>query len=42
MQTLADVAHALNYYEHLVESWEAWAETVKKMVTAENPSQSGK
>jgi hypothetical protein len=27
-QDLKDVADLLNYYEHLVEEWEAWGETV--------------
>ena len=27
-QDLKDVAELLNYYEHLVEEWEVWGETV--------------
>jgi hypothetical protein len=27
-QDLKDLADILNYYEHLVEEWEAWADTV--------------
>ena len=27
-QDLKDVADLLNYYEHLVEQWEEWGETV--------------
>lgn len=27
-QDLKDVADLLNYYEHLVEEWEAWGDTV--------------
>ena len=27
-QDLKDVADILNYYEHLVEQWEQWGETV--------------
>ena len=27
-QTLKDCAEIINYYEHLVEEWEAWSEVV--------------
>jgi len=27
-QDLKDIADIMNYYEHLVEQWEAWGETV--------------
>ena len=30
-QTLKDCAEIINYYEHLVEEWEAWAELVEEM-----------
>jgi hypothetical protein len=33
---MADVAKVLNYYEHLVQEWEAWGATVEK-ITSENP-----
>jgi hypothetical protein len=42
VQTVADLARTLNYYEHLVQSWEAWAESVKNIIGEKNPSQSGK
>lgn len=42
VQSIQDLAHTLNYYEHLVQSWEAWAESVKNIINVENPSQSGK
>ena len=29
---LQDYAQLLNYYEHLVQEWEAWGELVEKMV----------
>ena len=31
-QDLKDVAELLNYYEHLVEEWELWADTVTKII----------
>ena len=30
-QTLKDCAEIINYYEHLVEEWEAWGELVEEM-----------
>lgn len=33
--SLKDLADLLNYYEHLVQDWEAWGERVTNMV--ENP-----
>jgi hypothetical protein len=40
IKTMSDIAHVLNYYEHLVEKWELWANSVK-IIVSENPSQSG-
>lgn len=34
-KTVKDMANILNYYEHLVEEWELWGETVSNLV--ENP-----
>lgn len=31
IETTQDVVDALNYYEHLVEEWEAWADTVEAL-----------
>lgn len=31
-QTLKDYAEIINYYEHLVQEWEAWGNTVTLMV----------
>ena len=31
-ETLKDLADLLNYYEHLVQEWEAWGESVQNMV----------
>lgn len=31
-ETLRDYALLLSYYEHLVQEWEAWGETVTAMV----------
>jgi hypothetical protein len=31
-ETLRDYALLLSYYEHLVQEWEAWGETVTDMV----------
>ena len=31
-QTIQDYAKILNYYEHLVEEWEAWSILVEKTV----------
>lgn len=33
---LKDLAKLLNYYEHLVQDWEAWGDTVDQ-ITSENP-----
>lgn len=33
---LQDTAELLNYYEHLVELWEAWGERVEKLIDPEN------
>lgn len=30
-EDLKDMAYILNYYETLVEEWEAWGETVEKL-----------
>ena len=30
-QSLKDCAEIINYYEHLVEEWEAWSELVEEM-----------
>lgn len=32
IKTVADCAEALNYYEHLVQSWELWGNTVIDIV----------
>jgi hypothetical protein len=32
---LKDLAKLLNYYEHLVQDWEAWGDTATRMI--ENP-----
>ena len=42
VRTIEDLAYTINYYEHLVQSWEAWADSVKNIIGVENPSQSGK
>ena len=31
-ETLKDYAQILNYYEHLVQQWEEWGDTVSLMV----------
>ena len=31
-QTIQDYAQIINYYEHLVEEWEAWSAVVEEMV----------
>lgn len=36
VKTMADVATVLNYYEHLVQEWEAWGDAVDQ-ITSENP-----
>ena len=35
IQTTADLVEALNYYEHLVQEWEAWGITVQSIVEGE-------
>ena len=30
-ESLSDLAELLNYYEHLVQDWENWGETVEKL-----------
>lgn len=32
VQTIKDVARLVNYYEHLVRSWEAWGEDVESII----------
>lgn len=32
---LKDLADLLNYYEHLVEDWENWGNTVSKLIETE-------
>lgn len=36
IKTISDCALALNYYEHLVQQWEIWGETVENIIS-ENP-----
>ena len=36
VKTMADIATVLNYYEHLVQEWEAWGDTVENIIS-ENP-----
>ena len=31
IQTTADLVEALNYYEHLVQEWEAWGERAEAL-----------
>ncbi|MCR4627396.1 MAG: hypothetical protein K5640_07075 [Treponema sp.] len=31
-ENLSDVARILNYYEHLVQSWEVWGENVEGII----------
>ena len=31
-ETLSDLADLLNYYEHLVEQWENWADCAEKLI----------
>ena len=35
-QTLKDCAEIINYYEHLVEEWEAWGVVVSDLYYLEN------
>ena len=32
IKTMEDVARLINYYEHLVEEWELWGDTVEKII----------
>lgn len=32
VQSVSDMTELINYYEHLVQSWEAWGEDVKAMI----------
>ena len=32
IETTADLVAALNYYEHLVEEWEAWGELAQSYI----------
>ena len=34
-ESLKDYALIINYYEHLVQEWELWGETVTVLVTSE-------
>ena len=31
-ESMQDIANILNYYEHLVQEWEEWADTVTKII----------
>ena len=31
-ENLSDIADLLNYYEHLVEQWENWADCTEKLI----------
>ena len=31
-ESLGDLADLLNYYEHLVQEWENWADSAEKMI----------
>lgn len=35
-ENIREVAELLNYYEHLVEEWELWGETVENLIEVEN------
>ena len=35
VKTMADIATVLNYYEHLVQEWEAWGDAATRII--ENP-----
>lgn len=35
-ESLKDYALILNYYEHLVQEWEQWGDTVSQMVEQDN------
>jgi hypothetical protein len=34
-QDLKELADTLNYYEHLVQDWENWGDTVSKLIETE-------
>ena len=35
IETTADLVEALNYYEHLVQEWEAWGEYAQAVIEGE-------
>ena len=35
IETTADLVEALNYYEHLVQEWEAWGEYAQTVIEGE-------
>jgi hypothetical protein len=35
IETTADLVDALNYYEHLVQEWEAWGRTAQAIIDEE-------
>ena len=35
-ESVNDLADILNYYEHLVQEWEVWGDTVETIVTEKN------
>jgi hypothetical protein len=34
-ESLQDLADLLNYYEHLVQSWEEWGDRAEKLISEE-------
>jgi len=36
VKTMADAATVINYYEHLVQEWEAWGDKAERLIS-ENP-----
>lgn len=34
-ETVQDLAEIINYYEHLVEEWELWGDTVSTLIETE-------
>ena len=34
-ESLSDLADLLNYYEHLVQQWESWGDSVSKLIETE-------
>jgi len=32
-ESIQDIANVLNYYEHLVQEWETWGDSVEKIVS---------